>query len=784
MPRPEVQTSVPARTSRIGASGATRTTALVVGLGLSFGFIGVVFAIAWETFVSLPGGVAAKDYVTLGRRTSEAGRFHTVSTVDYATIRGAVAEVAWSYGDYYTKEAKVLDSTGATVTVSVRDVSDNFLTLLGVAPALGRTAYDGDVPAAVVSARMWRRVFDSGQDAVGKLVDIGSTTVPIVGVADVAFEGIFDQRADLWLLHTRSPWSPGEGIAASLLMFGVLPEGMTSTALAARLDGHRFPIPEQRNDRLETVPGLALRPDERRQTAERLAWLGIVVALLLALAFMALIDYLAADHAGREESQAIRLAIGATPADVFRESARRHAAYVATMAVVSLLSFLYVSDAVLGMDPFAAALGRLRFASTAAGVGVGIALLVLAFLWSCWVVGRAVSRRSLAAAGAAARGSRLARLAWRALLFMAAASLLLTLSVGLQYVRDPVSTLGFQNRDALMAGVFFSRGPTPEGARRIRDALASQPTVDSAGRAEMLPLLPETILPKNRTAAKGYRTLEDVSFYRNRVDSAFFAALDVVLLSGSFLDAGRPNEMVMSRAAAQLFRAEVDGVVGRAIEFAPVGALQDADVFTVVGVVEDIPYGRLSDPPAPVVYTVLPDVDPSRRFQDFWVIRHRGVADDIVALLHELGGGIDEAYGIGSPTGLLDEEVDKRSIEAVLAMAGAFAFALGLAGVANALARTVADQASQIGIRYALGSTGGDETLRIVSGALVDIVLVGAVLSLLVVAGRYLAPAPLSVVTLPLVLAVLAAMAVVCLAGSYVSIRRLARTPATLLRRR
>ena len=779
-----VRTPITAKTLHSGAAGSSRTTALVVGLGLSFGFISVVFAIAWETFVSLPGGVAAKDYVTLGRRVSESGRFGPVSTVDYATIRGTVAEVPWSYGDYRTEQVEILDGAGATVTVSVRDVSNNFLTLLGIEPALGRTAHDGNLPVAVISARMWQRVFDSAQNVVGEIVSVGATTAPIIGVTHAAFEGLFDQRADFWLLHPPSPQSAREGVATSLLMFGVLPELTTSAALTARLDGHRFSIPEQRNDRLETVPGLVLHPDERHETRQRLAWLGMVVALLLAMAFIALIDYLAADHAVREDSHAIRLAIGATPADVFRESARRHAAYVATIALVSLLSFLYMSDVVLGMAPFASAIGSLTFASSATGVVVATSLLVLAFLWSCWVAGRVVSRRSFAAPGATAHGSGRAKLAWRTLLFMTATSLLLALSIGLQYVRDPVVTLGFQNRDALMLGVFYPRGPTPEGSRRIRDALTSEPTVESAGRAEMLPLLPETLLPKNRITAKGHKTLEDVLFYRNQVDPAFFAVLDADLLSGSFLDAARPNEMVMSRAAALLFHREVDEIVGTAIEFAPEGALQYADVYTVVGVVEDIPYGRLSEPPGPVVYTTLPDADPSRRFQDFWIIRHQGVSDDIVALLHGLGGGIDEVYGIGSPTGLLREEVDKRSVEAVLAMAGAFAFALGLAGVANALARTVADQANQTGIRYALGATAGDETLRIVSGALLDLVLVGAVLSSLVVAGRYLAPALLSVVTLALVIAVLGAMAAVCLAGSYAGIRRLARTPAVLLARR
>ena len=125
-----------------------------------------------------------------------------------------------------------------------------------------------------------------------------------------------------------------------------------------------------------------------------------------------------------------------------------------------------------------------------------------------------------------------------------------------------------------------------------------------------------------------------------------------------------------------------------------------SDVFTVVGVVEDVPYGAPEEPAKPVIYTMLSDEEASVRFQEFWVIRHDdGEADDIVGLLHRLGGGIDEAYRIATPTELLDEQFAKRSLDAMLAMAGAFAFALALAGVANALARSVANQARQVGVR-------------------------------------------------------------------------------------
>lgn len=149
-----------------------------------------------------------------------------------------------------------------------------------------------------------------------------------------------------------------------------------------------------------------------------------------------------------------------------------------------------------------------------------------------------------------------------------------------------------------------------------------------------------------------------------------------------------------------------------------------------------------------------------------------------MAALRGIGGDVMEAYELGTPQSLLSEAFERRSIEAVLAMAGAFAFALGLAAVGNGLARSVQGQASQIRIRFALGATARDEALRIGSRALLDLLVAGCALAGVVVAGRLAAPEPAAIVTLPLVLIVLPAMSVACLAMSYISVRRLARAAA------
>lgn len=679
-------------------SRSARTTTLIVGLGLSFGFIGVVIGVAWEMFWSQPPGVAEGSYVTVGRRGAESAHFETVSTIDYQTIHGAVPELQWSHASSSLALAEVADPSGAGRAIECRRVSGNFLATLGVEALLGRTVLGSPALGAVVSAGLFRRTLGADPDTVGRFLTVDDDQeAPIIGVADPAFAGLFGGRADCWILTPPdSPMRDGV-VTAGLYLFGVLPPDFTIAGVRSLLNEHRFVLPGEEADRIEVVAGLEVHPDARRDTIDRLTWLAVIVALLLAVTFMALVDYLAADQVNREGSQAIRLALGATPADVFLDTVSRHGLYAAATLLICVLTFLYLSDALLGMEPFAQAVGTFRPAAAAAGLGVSAAVLAATFVWSCWIVGRTVSRTALGSANSSSGARRRSGLAWRALLLVTAASLLVTLSVGLRYVRDPVPTLGFANQHATMVGVIFSPGgPSPGRYERVHAALTADPLVHAAARAEMLPLIPESASPENRVTVKGPDGLGGQVFYRNRVDAAFFDVLDAEPLAGSLFHSPGTNEAILSRSAVRRLGLTVDDALGMAIEMAPARAPTLLDVFTVVGVVEDIPYGRIEDAPRLVLYTSLPEGSVARRWQDFWLIKHDARGDDLVAMLHQLGGTVAEAYAIGTPASLLLEAFEKRSAEAVLAIASTLAFVLGLGAVGNALSRTVQGHLAQL----------------------------------------------------------------------------------------
>lgn len=59
--------------TRLKAARAAGAGGFLVAVSLSFGFIGVIVAIAWASSFRLPDGVEPRDYVTLGRRGADSG---------------------------------------------------------------------------------------------------------------------------------------------------------------------------------------------------------------------------------------------------------------------------------------------------------------------------------------------------------------------------------------------------------------------------------------------------------------------------------------------------------------------------------------------------------------------------------------------------------------------------------------------------------------------------------------------------------------------------------------
>ena len=729
-------------------------------LGVSFGFIGAVFAIGYESYFRLPDGVKDQDYVTLLRREADSGRSSPVWLNDVEHIAALAPEVAWAYAGSHPSKLRLRGSDGTPDVVSSRYVSSNYLELLGVEPALGRVAMEAEgSTGAVISGSLWQRLYGSDVDVVGRLLETQLWgPLPIIGVAAPDFDGLFFEQADVWILgRTVSP-NAQSGVATTfafpVVLVGVIQDSTRPAALRSLLDGYVFANTNSEHDRLELVEGLEMAPDARRDMRERLAWLAVVVALLLLQVFLSLVDRLLAEHHSRREEQAVRLAVGATPADMFAEMAAAHAAWVLVVGAAAALAGVYIADMLVSVEPFSLYIGRFGAASLAWGFGASALLLLLAFLLSGAYVCRLASRTGRAISGVALQSAAVPRLARMALLFVAAASLLIVASLAVRHAKDARVSTGVANHDALMIGVIYY-GDLSTAV----DLLATHPGVDAFAQAEMLPLLAESIGPANRAALSGRAGSEDATFYRNGVAPAYFDVLGVEVLAGRIFDGVGTSEVVLARATAEFLAGSAEDALGTAFAYVgdtAQGRAQGTKVATVVGVVADVAYGPVHETPRRVFYQMVEEPG-----DGLFVVREAGGDADIASDLQR-HPDIEDAYRIGTVAAVFDELVlAGRSAEVVLAIAAALALTLALAGVVFSLAKEMAASSDKAAVRLALGATPTDITGGFCAKPIFDLFLVVALLSALVLLGKLAAPAFMSLVELWLVSIVIPALAAV-----------------------
>ena len=771
----------------IGRSG-TRTAkaaGIAAALGVSFGFVSVVVALAHAGYMYAPAGIEPRDYVTLGRRETDSGMFAELSSTDYRNLSALTPSMDWAYFRYWVQPVSLTrPDDGASTQIRVRSVSANYLELLGVKPLLGSMT---SVPnqsenAAVIGEDLWRRFYGASPDVLGSLLvlegeDAGRASV-VVGVAAGGFVGaVGGDRVDAWKLDAPRGTAPLQ-YAEFIYLLGV-PSGSGDAsvqALASLLAPYRFEPPvggfapqATVNDRVELVPGIEILPDQRRNTHDRLAWLAWLVALLLVMSFTTLVDFLLAEHRRSRDAQAIRVALGAAPLDVFRRDIATNSLWIVATAAVNMAVFGYVSDLVLAMEPFASYIGELPHSSVVAGLGISTVVLALIFAGAAAKVSREVAEGS--AMPFRHRGLDSDASGRRLLLFVAAANLLLVLSLVARHWADARLALPFNHDDALMLQILDA----PPGAAQA--ALTANPEVLSASATEMLPLLAETVQGRNRMAVTGRKGLEGVTVYQNAVDVPFFATLGLEFLAGRSFGGVSPSEAVVSRAAAtRLFGDDPNDALGQPLRLSPAPGQDSQEPpaqLTIMGVVEDLPYQASLHATRFVVYSPGPDLPHD---EERWLVRHTGSEAALIESIDRLGG---EVFRVGTIREIFREQfLARRSVEALLAFAAAFAALLAVAGVAGSLAKWIAGSGRSVGIRLGVGATLAHLTLLYVGRVVPDLVVAGTVLCAAAVAAKWASPALGPMIDLGFLPAAVLGLAATTVLVVFLLLRQMARSPS------
>jgi putative ABC transport system permease protein len=701
--------------------------------------------------------------------------------------------------------------------VSAASISQDFLRVLGVQPAMGRAfvpeeQQPGGPPAVLVSHRFWQRHLEGTRDFAAKTLMFDGRVHRVVGVLPASLGyppgvDVFTPRELRERLTSRTAHNWGA--------VGRLREGGTLEQAQAEMSAISRRMKAEYGDDTWMVDARLVPLREQIVGRVRPA----LMTLLVASAFLLLIscanvgNLLLARAAVRQRELAVRLAMGAGRRRLVQQFLAEALVMSLAASALGVIIALGGVKLLLALEPGSVPrLGEVSVSWTALLFAVSVALataLGLGLVTALRGAGEedlrealAQSQRGLAASGGYVRGG----------LTVAQVALTLILLVGTGLLGRSILRLiavepGYRTGSAVVLDLSMP-WPKTEGdaARQSRflDDLTARlraiPGVGNVGGVNAFPLsgrgsngaflilarpdekldfsqLATLMKDPDRTGYADYRVANE----------GYFRAMDIPLVRGRLFDdrdaPEAPHVAVISQTLAQQEWPNADPI-GRIIQFGNMDG--DLRPFTIVGVVGDIRERGLDAEPQPTFY----GYSRQRRVSDFSVVIQSGA--DPASIVGPARRALRELAPSMPPRFRTIEEVIAGSIAqrrftlALLAAFGTTALLLATMGVYSVVAYLVAQREHEIGIRVALGAQRGDVLGLVVRhGAVLTLVGigigVGAALWLTrLLTGLLYGVTPTDPVSFVVVIGLLLGVA---LAASYLPARRATRVdPMSVLR--
>ena len=695
-------------------------------------------------------------------------------------------------------------------------VSVDYFRVLGVAPALGRD-FDAadDQPqgprVAIVSDGLARRRFGSAGAVLGRTLLLEGNSYTVIGVMPPGFENVIAPAAEVWAPRQYRAVAPFESAewGHHMHMVARLKAGMAPAQAVRDLAAiARSPIPEfPRPPWADLKQGLgvhSLQHDVVRSAEPVLLAILGAVLLVLAIASVNVTGLLLARGARRRGEFAMRVALGAPRRRLIRQLLTESLTLAALGGAAGVLVAVLGVRALVAVAP--AGLPRV------AAIRLDTPVLVFALAVTA-LVGLAVGL--VPALGASRhdlqtgiqQGSRRAagrRGSARATLVVAEIAIALVLLVGTGLLLRSLKRLfavapGFDASHVLTmqvaaAGTAFQRDSARlELYAQVLEAVRGVPGVATAGFTSQLPLSGDLDAYGIAFASVPPRSVNDYgSAMRYAVTPGYLETMRIPLRSGRVLNegdaTGGPEAILINESLARrLFPGR--NPIGERVRAGPEIGSPDRPWDVVVGVVGDVRQASLALD-APDAFYVLEGrwgwVDNVQSL----VVRTTGDAASLAPAVMRAIWSVDKDQPI-TRVATMDALASRSAAQLRFALTVFEAFALAALalaaiGIYGVLAGSVAERTREIGIRSALGATGGDILALVVrqglslTGLGVGIGLAAALAATRAIASMLFGVSPLDPATYAGVIALLAAVAV---AASGVPAWRAARVdPASTLR--